>query len=478
MREAWGTVFVGIDHHSRQFTVSAATGSEFQANRGTRTAAWLPVAVFDQDGIGYSAFLEWLTEKFPAATRERFVFLCEPTFSKPLCFFLSTAGFSPERILWAKTTEVGLYRKAKVIGKAGKNDLDDARSLATMAFESATNPQDHRMLFTAAPHAPVAEGLRQLAQDHLRLSRQIVSVKNRITELVLRLFPECRRVWGRTTKGLKPDGSSYEQRFFNLFRSELPLRVLAAYPSAQQIAEAGFEALWRSFGGAGYRRKAFEDLVVLAQSSGGLSSALDSKRLQLLITEYQQIRQQIETYREAINEVLDADSVLSSLRAISYLGPYALATIIGELGDVSRYKDVDAVKRHLNVAPVALPQTGEVDERGRPVQTWRMSTNTYRRINGQRRLAYESPGIKTVREAAYLWFDIIVKCAKSVPHDPFVRLYQRLKEQHRGRPHWLGKVRWKVIAKMIAVIYHCLRKGEPYDPVHAVPQERLVLQAV
>ncbi|MNT02951.1 hypothetical protein D3C72_1374670 [compost metagenome] len=305
-----------------------------------------------------------------------------------------------------------------------------------------------------------------------------MSVKNRITDLVLRLFPECRRIWGRTAKGLKPDGSTYEQRLFNLFRSELPLRILASYPSARQIAEAGFEALWRSFGGLGYRKKAFQDLVSLAESSGGLVSPLDSKRLQLLIAEYQQIRLQIETYRVAINEVLEADPVLASLKEISYLGPHAIATIVGELGDVSRFPNADTVKRHLNVAPVALPQTGEVDERGRPVQVWRMPANTYRRVNGQIRLAYESPGIKTVREVGYLWFDLIVKCAKSAPDDPFVRLYLRLKEQHQGKPHWFGKVRWKVIAKMITVLYHCLRKEEVYDPAKAIAGNRLPIKSL
>ena len=464
IRQVWERVFVGIDHHSRQFTVSASSGAEFQASQGAKGAGWMPVSVFAQDGLGYVEFLDWLGSRFPDTPKERFTFVCEPTFSQPLCSFLASVGFSPAKIQWVKTTEVGAYRKAKRIGRAGKNDHDDARALATMAFEEAALPHERRRLFSAAPHAPVAEGLRHLADDHARVTRQLVAVKNRITELVLRLFPECRRVWSKAEKGKKPDGTVYEQRLLSLFGGELPTRILAEYPTAKAISAAGFEELWNRFGGPGIRKKVVRDLVELAEASAGMDSPLDAKRLKLLIAEYRHLESQLDAYKLAMADTLEADPVLASLQRIRFLGPQAISTIVGALGDVSRFDDDDAVKRYLNVAPAALPQTGDVDERGVPIQIWRLPTNSYKRVGGQRQLVYESPGLKTVRKAAYLWFEVLVKCAKSAPDDPFVRLYQRLKEQHQGKPRWMSKVRWKVIAKMVTTIYHCLRKETPYDP--------------
>ncbi|MFP5504221.1 MAG: transposase, partial [Candidatus Sericytochromatia bacterium] len=243
MRQAWGRVYVGIDHHSRQFTLSAASGGQLQAHQRAQGAGWMPVEVFSQDGLGYVALLDWLFERFPEVPKDQFVFVSEPTFSQPLCHFLAMAGFEPSQILWVKTTEVGPYRKAKDIGKAGKNDHDDARTLATMAFEEAVLPLERRRLFMAAPHAPVAEGLRHLADDHARVSRQLVAVKNQVTDLVLRLFPECRRVWSKVERGRKPDGSIYEQRLLNLFGGKLPMRLLGEYPTARAVAEAGFDTL-------------------------------------------------------------------------------------------------------------------------------------------------------------------------------------------------------------------------------------------
>ncbi|MNY66378.1 hypothetical protein D3C86_2037940 [compost metagenome] len=68
---------------------------------------------------------------------------------------------------------------------------------------------------------------------------------------------------------------------------------------------------------------------------------------------------------------------------------------------------------------------------------------------------------------------MLVKCAKVAPDDPFVQLYLRLKEKHHGKPRWMGKVRWKVIAKLVTTIYHCLRKGEAYDPTRILKNKQL-----
>ncbi|MNL01859.1 Transposase [compost metagenome] len=469
MRQAWERVYVGIDHHSRQITVAAASGAQFQESQGAKSSTWMQVTTFTQDGLGYAELLDWLGESFSGVPRERFVFVSEPTFSKPLCHFLASAGFASEQILWVKTIETSLYRKAKGVGNAGKNDQDDARVLATMAFEAAAAPHERRRLFQAVPHAPVAEGLRHLADDHARVSKQLVAVKNQITDLVMRLFPECRRVWGRMERGKKPDGTVYEQRHLSLFNGILPMRILSEYPLPREIAKAGFERLWERFGGTGFHKKNILKLLELAQASGGVDNPLDARRLKLLITEYQHLEAQLEGYRAAMRETFEADPILASLGNIHFLSPQGLAAIVGEMGDVRRFDDADALKRYLNVAPTALPQTGDVDANGVPVQRWRLPTNSYKRTGGVRKLVYESRGIKSVRHAAYLWFDILVMRAKATPDDPFAQLYLRLKEKHQGKAHWLGKVRWKVIAKLITTIYHCLRKEVLYDPVKVLP---------
>ena len=464
MREAWAGVYVGIDHHSRQFTAAAASGEQFQANQGARDSAWMTTNAFAQDGLGYVELLAWLSGHYPGVPREKFMFLSEPTFAKPLGGFLKSGGYQATQVRWVHTTEVGLYRKAKHVGKSGKNDRDDARALATMTFEAATSPHERRRLFVPASLEPVAEGLKYLARDHARVTAHAVALQSQTTALVVRVFPECRRVWSRVEKGRKPDGSTYEQQHLDLFASELPLRVLGRFPGASHVAEAGFEVIWKEVGGRGFRKQVIRDLVELAARSGGTNEPLDARRLELLIEEYRQTQARLVTYRDAMREVFEAEPVLASLQHIAYLSPQILATIVGALGDVTRFDDFDAVKRFLNLAPVPLPHSGDVDEQGRPVQRWRLPANSYKRVDNRRVLVYEHRGLKCVRTAAYVWFAMLVTCSRCAPDDPFVRLYLRLKERHQGETRWFGKVRWKVVAKMVAVIYHCLRKGVLYDP--------------
>lgn len=168
--------------------------------------------------------------------------------------------------------------------------------------------------------------------------------------------------------------------------------------------------------------------------------------------------------------ICQQDVVLASLQEIRHLSIHGLATIIGTIGDVSRFRDVDQLKKYLNVAPQAMPQTGEVDEQGRPVQRWRFPANTYENTNGQRRLKYQSPGRKDVRQAGYIWFHALMQGHRRSPDDPFARLYAAFKVSHYGKTRWLGRVRWKVVAKLIETIYYCLKHQRIFDPGKVVIQ--------
>ncbi len=424
----------------------------------------MATAVFDQDGLGYPRFIEWLENRSPGVPRDRFTFVAEPTFARPLSQYLVKAGFKPSEIKWVRTPEVGPYRKAKGIGKAGKNDLDDARAMAMMAFEAATSPFAGRTFLPGVRESARAEGIGRLVANYWRLSDDSIRIQNQVWDLVLRLFPECWRVWSRGETIQKPDGSHFELRKMALFGSPVPMEVLSAFPGARAIAEAGFEKVWATVGRRGMRRELLRKIVALAEQSAGVDDPLDAERLRLLIDEYQSIRSRLGAYLQTVEGVIAADAVLASLRTIPCLGPQLLGVIVGALGDVTRFPDVDAVKKYLNIAPVPMPQTGTMDPDCRPVQIWRLPANKYERQGGQKRLAYKIRGRQDARRALYWWFLLLVRSSVRRPDDPFVRLYQRLKAEHQGQNRWFGKARWKVAAKLVTVIFHCLRYREVYDP--------------
>lgn len=462
-------LYIGVDHHSRQLTIAAAEGSALlRATEQGRGLAWVDVRVFDQDAFGYLALLEHLATAFPGVGRERYFFVGEPSYAKPFSAFLLNLGFAPSQVRSVDTREVGHYRKAHRFGAAGKNDHDDARALLAMGFRSLHDPASCLPLREASLAQHDREGLSELAEEHARLSGQLAELKNKIFHRVLAVLPELHRVWGQTRKGRKPDGETYERVRAALFEGKTPMKVLHAFPSAQAIRDAGFETVWRQVGGRGVPKKTIQELIRVAGPSAGIVHR--ERQLQLWIEELWDLERRLGAYEAAMEAVFQADPVLASLRDIKLLPVQNLAAIVGALGDLSRFRDVDQAKRALNVAPTALPQSGAVDDKGRPVQIWRLPANSYVWKNGQKRLAYESPGRKDVRRAGYLWFEMLMICQARYPDDPFVRLYRALKETHQAKARWVGKVRWKVIAKLVETIYYCLKHNRCYDAAKVVIQ--------
>jgi len=461
-QRARDALYIGLDHHAAQLTVAVVRGGEIQA-RAKPGYAWVPTKVFDQDGPGYVALLAHLAEAFPDVPRDAYRFLSEPSYAKPCCKFLRDQGFKSGQVLWVDTRKVGQFRKVHNLG-AGKSDVDDARAMVALLYHAATAPHASLGLFEVPNSDETAELLADYAADHARVGRQMVALQGRIVQLVMLLFPEARRVWGRALRLPKPGGGTYERRVLKLFDRETPLRVLAAFGGPRRIAEAGFDGVWKEVGSAGLAKSGIRRLVELAETSAGLDEPRLERRLLLLVEEYQELERRRRRYRQEIERLLEADPVLASLRAIPCLGDIPLAVLAGAIGDARRYRNADAVKRYLNVAPMPLPQSGDVDERGRPIQRFRMPANSYQTVNGQRRLKYRAPGRRGPRQALYLVIELLAKSQARHPDDPLVKYYRALADGHRGRPGWVGRIRWKVAAKIVETIYYCLKYRREYDP--------------
>lgn len=455
-------VFVGIDHHAAQLTVSAALGERLLQRA---TPQELPVQRFAQDVYGYRELLAWLAQEFPQANQADIWFVAEPTYAQPLGHFLRRQGFATEQVLWVNPTKVPQYRKAHDLSKTGKNDDSDAQVLVLMLFDARVDPSSRLRLFAAVPPAPVHENLRQLAEEYQRLTHQSVQLQNKILQLVLLLFPELRRLFVQRRTQRKPDGSRYQEVALDLFEKATPLEILGRFPSPRAIMAAGFEGIWSAVGKQGVRRATIRQLLQLAQDSAGVPDDLAARRLGMLIEEYQRVQQQLEQYRTAMRELLEADPVLASFLQIPCLSEVMLATLVGEMGNLDRFQTTDELKRYLGLAPKPLPQTGQVDERGKVVQIWRMPSNTYKVVQGRKRLVAKTPGKHAPRRVAWLWFDIFLRNSPKRPDDPFVQLYLRYKAKHQGRTRWLGRVRWKVVGKLIHILFTCLKRQQPYDPV-------------
>lgn len=465
MRVVRDCLYVGIDHHGAQLTVAVATGAEIIERSGDRHGfSWIKTRVFAQDGQGYLDLLDYLATTHPEVAPERYRFLSEPSYAKPCGLFLLNNGFSRSQVLWVDTRKVSQYRKAHHLGASGKNDPEDARTMVAMLYRAASEPSGPIRLFEVPPLDMTAETLAGLSEEHRRLTQQSVQLQAKIFQKVLLLFPEVRRVWGKIEKARKQDGSEYTKVKLNLFEGVTPLRVLYHFPSAQKLGEAGFDAVWSVVGGKGVSKRMIRELLGLAGLSAGIGHEVYARQLRMLIDEYWDIQHRLTQYEEEMATILKQDEVLESFQQIKFLSVQAIATIVGAIGEVSRFENVDQVKRYLNIAPQPMPQSGEVDERGRPIQDWRLPANSYTRVNGQKQLKYRHPGRQDVRKACYIWFSCMFTGRRQAPESPYVQLLMALKSSHQGKTRWVGRIRWKVIAKLVETLYYCLKYRRAYDP--------------
>lgn len=473
-RKAHDALYIGIDHHGDQLTVAVVQGRELADRQRSKPGySWVPTKVFPQDGLGYVALLDYLTERFPDIPREQYRFLSEPSYAKPCCHFLYGAGFARHQVLWADTRKVAQFRKTHHLTASGKNDADDARAMVAMLYFAASQAAAPVSLFELPQVEPTSQALGGLAEEYHRLSRQGVELKNRICQLVMLLFPELRRVWFRTQKLKVPGRAPYERRELALFETLTPMRLLQAFACPADLAAAGFDAVWAVVGGTGVKRATILQVVELARQSGGVPDRREALRLRLLVEEYLSLEARKQAYKAEMTALLEQDPVLASLRRIPWLADHQLATIVGAMGDLSRFKSVDSLKRYLNIAPRPMPQTGDIDDQGRPIQIWRLPANTYDISNGKRKLLYRVPGRQDVREVLYLAFEAIVMNQNRRPDDPFVQRYLAYKASHTGRSRWLGRVRWKVAAKLVSTIFYCLKYQRTYEESQVAPALQL-----
>lgn len=459
-RQLGRRLFVGIDHHAAQLTVAAATGAQL---RSRPDAATLPVARFAQDGMGYRELLAWLHDRFGDVAAEEVYFVSEPTLAQPLGHFLRQQGYGAEQVLWVRPEEVPAYRKAQRLSRVGKNDDADARTFVFLLHDVQAGTSSVGV-FAAAPPAPVHDDLQQLASEHYRLTRHAHELEGKIYALVLYLFPELRRVFVQKQSRPGPGGEIHTELTLDLFGKALPLAILGRFPSPKAVAEAGFDRIWAAVGGKGVRSVMVRQVVALAQDSAGVPDELAARRLRLLIAEYHELQVRLDAYRAEMRALVNADPVLRSLLAIPCVSELTLATLVGEAGNLDRFRTADQLKRYLGLAPKPMPQSGELDNHGQVAQVWRMPRNTYKVVQGKKQLVYRTPGKRAPRRVAWLWFAAFLKTNRWDPTEPFARLYMRYRARLKGQPRWLSRVRWKVVGKLVGVIFACLKRQQPYEP--------------
>lgn len=210
--------------------------------------------------------------------------------------------------------------------RKAKTDTKDALLLADMV----------RLGFTSqtklAPETTLK--LQTLSRARFSFVHQVAGLKNQILGILDRIFPE------------------YAKCFSSVF-VQTSRELLKTYTEPEELAQVDLAELTQflakhSRGRLGQDRA--EQIKSLAQGTVGIRLALDAFTLQLrlLVEQVSFIEDQISTIEEAMDQVMEelrpeGADYRHVLETIPGIGPVLAASIIGEIGDIDRFRSAKAL---------------------------------------------------------------------------------------------------------------------------------------
>jgi len=262
---------------------------------------------------------------------------------------------------------------------------------------------------------------RELVRLHMQLSDEAAAYQNEIHALVIVLFPEFTQVFADPC---------------------LPgaLRVLKAYPSAQDIVAAGVEAIVQVLRTPAqpptrYGRPSAQTLVELARrtASSGRAVSGRSVSLRILCDQLEHTRANLAHLEAEIERLLTDDPQVKGLQQIPEFGSKTVAVLRAELGDVQRFARTDEVIAYGGM-DVEIKESGQ----------WKGRAKLSKRGSGLLRRMLYLAALRSIR----------------LESSAFGAYDHRLVERGLKK----GSALMAVMRKMLAVAAHLLKTGEEYDP--------------
>ena len=263
--------------------------------------------------------------------------------------------------------------------------------------------------------------LKELCRNRSYLMDLASDLKRKTVALLDRVFPE------------------YETQFDSIF-CKSSLAVLNKYPTPQKLANANLskltEILWTSSNGHFGEWKALE-MKALARNSFGIADCEGaySALILLMLEQIHTLQEKCGALEEQIGALLQQfDTTLTTIPGI---GAILAATILSEIGDISRFSSADKLAAYIGVDP-AVNQSGEF-----------VGTHVH----------------MSKRGSPYLRRAVWMASVGAVQRDPMFKAYYEKKAAEGLR---YMSIIGHVTKKMTAVIYAIMRDNKAYVPVMPV----------
>lgn len=291
-----------------------------------------------------------------------------------------------------------------------KNDIKDSAIIADViriGRYCETTVSDDKMLT-----------LRDLTRQRFYLVDMISDLKRKSLTLIDRIFPE------------------YPKLFSDTFGST-SLELLANCNTPEDIIAIDTDKLVEMLSTASkgrFKREKAEKIKAAAQNSFGALLCTDSTSFMLkqFVEQIKFLENQLDELNEMISERLAEFN--SPITSITGIGDVLGASILSEIGDISRFESADKLAAFAGIDPTVsqsgnfLGTKNKMSKRGSP----------------------------------YLRRAIWLAATAAILHDPAIKaFYDRKKAQ--GKHHYVCV--GYICRKLINIIFFVLKSGQPYQPV-------------
>lgn len=265
--------------------------------------------------------------------------------------------------------------------------------------------------------------LRELCRNRFYLVDSVSDLKRKVTALVDQIFPE------------------YETLFSGLF-VQSSVEILSKYPTPEKIGKAHLktltELLKKASNGRFGQAKAMQ-IKDAAKTSFGVADACGvySRLITCFMEQIRFTQQSIDALDEKIQAILD--TLDSPITSISGIGSVLGATILSEIGDISRFSSADKLAAFAGIDPT-VKQSGDF------------------------------VGVKnhmSKRGTPYLRRALWLASTTAAHFDPMFKAYYEKKSAEGMR---YMKIMGHVTKKMATVIFAILRDNKTYRPILKEPQ--------
>ncbi len=292
-----------------------------------------------------------------------------------------------------------------------KSDPADARSLAEMAMRDTPDTRD-----------PLAGAeLRQAARFAMTLVTEQARVCQRLVRLVELGFPELGELFDDPT-------------------CRTAREVLRVAPTATAARRRRTSTLANANAGPGHRRlgQARAERLQAAAADSIAVPELDAEvafEVGLLLDQFDLLEGQIADADRRVASLLDGE-LARRLQTIPGVGPSIAATLLAEIGDVSRFDDFDQLLAYAGVHPA---ERSSGTKGANPETSWHMS----------------KAGNAHLRAAAYRMALV------GLQHNPVIAAhYARKRAAGKSKMNALGHC----MRKALAIVWGVWRNGADFDP--------------